>query len=233
MAPGQQTTRNIRTNTAKILETIIKLSKLNVPSLTVYWTKDGLKIFGTPKLLSKFEDIKQNTKEWNLWNEAAKNDIINLINEENPIFNEEAINDVGILEYIALNEDLKVLPAPLNECNYAELVEYLTYCILLERRETGLKGNRIRYGDPSWEPKECWLSSVWKWTDVKTPFSTLRSSMFPGPGNIMEFFKDCISKFLVHKGVQNIDLFLDKNKISEQQILKRRRRRGYHVEATK
>ena len=223
--------RNIRVLQNKLTETITKLSNYNIPCLVIFTTKKGVELAGTEAITHKMKTSMKclcqcncDAKDDSSWNECLKNAVIDMVQEENNTVEQTVLEPD--------NEELKKMVAPLPESTYEEAVAYLRYLIIREHKELGLPGTRIQYGKSSWRPINCWLNEVWDWSLVTCNFSNISALKYPGEGSITHFYKACIKKYLVYKGIEDHDNFYDTTMIDEKTLKRRRRFRGIHVEPT-
>ena len=78
-----------------------------------------------------------------------------------------------------------------------ETIDYLKYLIIQEHTELGLPGKRPQYFKEAWKPVNCWLNDGWNWSDVPHTLENIKAAEYPGPGRLVDFYKDCIKKRLL------------------------------------
>ena len=85
------------------------------------------------------------------------------------------------------------LPADLDLMVYKELWRWISSEILKEYWRKGGKRKVVNYGNVDFEPS-FWPNEIWDWKDIKKNPKNLKTSDFPGPGNITEFLKEVIRR---------------------------------------
>lgn len=86
-----------------------------------------------------------------------------------------------------------------------------------------LPGKRPQYGKEAWKLVNCWLNDVWNWSDVTRTLENIKAAEYPGPGRLVDFYKDCIKKRLLSKDFSedDFDTYYDTNKIDTKKKTKR------------
>ena len=95
------------------------------------------------------------------------------------------------------------LPAKINVLKLEEAAEVLKIMIKRDHTKRGLKGKRILYKNPSWEPS--FWTPDWPWTEFPG-FKNLRRTDYKGLGVPLDKLKECIRNGLKNENIKEQDI---------------------------
>ena len=124
-----------------LLESVLKLTGLKIPCHVLFYENGKLEHFGTPDMMTKFENQELGNSE--TWSSSLKAELLKLVENNESVFDQEKIDSVGITNYFTSLQKLNRLPAPLSVCLYREIVSYLSYFIMFEPTERVIWGQRL------------------------------------------------------------------------------------------
>ena len=118
------------------------------------------------------------------------------------------------------------MKSPLSLANANEVRNYARYLIVkdFQERNPNSKGNKIKYGEPSWEA-QFWPNDMLVWTSISKNFSTIKKSDFSGKLSISDVLKKLIKNALELRG-EDPEKFYDKNGFDLKTEKARKKNRG-------
>ena len=124
----------------------------------------------------------------------------------------------------------RLLKTPLSLANYKEVLCYVRYLIVKDRKIRLPESNnkQIKYGDKTWEPT-FWPNDMLVWSENRKNFSNIKTQDFTGKLSILDVLREAIKRGLVASGVDP-ENYYDKNIFTKEMEMKRKRNRGMHVQ---
>ena len=207
---------------------LVKFSKKNKRGFFLVWNDDtGLRHFGSPSMVSKFEEtIKCESCEKYSWEEASKLDTIKLAKNEFEFGVGGNNSSEDLLKAVYENDkvEMPLLPCPVDLMNQAQLLTYIIPELKLDYIEQGLLPvSKIPWGDPKFKPK-CWADDIWEWSKI----GNIRQKQATKPDNgatIPDVLKATIKNRLKEKNIENPDEYISKE-FSAQDLRKKHAIRG-------
>lgn len=213
MAPTEETLIK------KILDLQVKLmNKHNLPTLFSYTSKFGQTTFGTKNVMEKFEEDFDKA-----WEDTFNNDLDELMSfpDDRDYFDEEAIGQP--LNFLHAELPPRKLPADLSLMVYKELWKWISEEVIKHHWRNGGEKMVVNYGNPEFLPS-FWPNDVWAWEDIKKNPKNMKSSDFPGEGNMTEFLKGVVRNRLEELDIDPADYVTDD--FSEKMKNDRQKKRG-------
>ena len=182
---------------------MIKLAKLQVPVVAVWFDDDSIQTHGTKHL----KDFINNANQEELV-KAMKEDLLKFSDAENaePLiqFDTSSVNEKQkakqILKDFLQEKTIEKLPVPLSCMGKKEKITWLTKQILRDQRlQSGSMLNYVKYGDRELMPS-FWLNDEWRWEDLKKNLSNIKNEMYTGPGTFQDFLTRTIRNCLALNG---------------------------------
>ena len=123
----------------------------------------------------------------------------------------------------------RLLKTPLSLANYKEVLCYVRYLIVKDRkiRLPDSNNKQIKYGEKSWEPS-FWPNDMLVWCENHKNFSNIRTRDFTGKLSILDVLREAVKRGLVASGVDP-ENYYDKTNFTKEMEMKRKRNRGLHV----
>ena len=151
------------------------MTDLKIPCHVLFYENGKLEHFGTPDMMKKFDNNEIGNSE--TWTSSLKQELLKLVEKDESVFDQAKIDSMGITNYFSTFQELKKLPAPLSVCLYTELLSYLSYLIVVERKEKGHLGAKIEFGSDSWKP-DWWIEEEWAWENLQVGFKHLKAANY-------------------------------------------------------
>ena len=213
MAPTEETLIK------KILDLQVKLmNKHNLPTLFSYTSKFGQTTFGTKNVMAKFkEDFDE------AWEDTFDNDLDELMSfpDERDYFDEEANGQP--LNFLHSELPPRKLPADLELMVYKELWKWISEEVIKHHWRNGGEKMVVNYGNPEFLAS-FWPNDIWAWEDIRKNPKNMKSSDFPGEGNMTEFLKGVVRNRLEELDIDPLDYVTDD--FSEKMKNDRQKKRG-------
>ena len=175
----------------KILDLqVILMNKHNLPTLFSYSSKFGQTTFGTKHVMEKFKEDFDDT-----WETTFDNDLDELMcfPANRDYFDVEANGQQ--LNLLCSELPPCKLPANLELMVYKELWRWISEEILKSHWKNGGEKMVVNYGNPEFLAS-FWPNEIWAWEDIKKNPKNMKSSDFPGEGNMTEFLKGVVRNCL-------------------------------------
>ena len=230
--PGANQNRDIVNLQVQLITTILKLARLDVPIVSVWYHENNVQVHGTKHLKDFIDKLDQEALKT-----AIKEDVFNFgslepnepllaVSEENI---PERIKARQIFQQFYKEKEPEKLPFPLSCMNKKEKITWITKQILQEQREkSGNIHSTVKYGDANLMPS-FWLNDEWDWLLLNKNLSNVTTQIYTGPGQFQDFLTRLVDKCLSLKG-KDSETFIsdDVNKVA---LKRRMKSKGIHEES--